>query len=39
VVCILTGHGLKDPDQAIKVATQPKVVAAKIAEIKKEIGL
>ena len=39
VVCILTGHGLKDPDQAIKVATQPKVVAANIEIIKKEIGL
>ncbi len=39
VVCILTGHGLKDPDRAIKVAIQPKVVEAKIDLIKKEIGL
>ncbi|MDD5259258.1 MAG: threonine synthase [bacterium] len=39
VVCILTGHGLKDPDNAIKVATQPKVVAANIDIIKQEIGL
>lgn len=39
VVCILTGHGLKDPDRAIKVATQPKVVAAKLEVIKQEIGL
>ncbi|MDD5132424.1 MAG: threonine synthase [bacterium] len=39
VVCILTGHGLKDPDNAIKVATQPKVVEANINIIKQEIGL
>ncbi len=39
VVCILTGHGLKDPDRAIKVAVQPKVVEAKIDIIKQEIGL
>ncbi|MHB0997686.1 MAG: threonine synthase [Armatimonadota bacterium] len=28
VVCILTGHGLKDPDQAIKNATQPTLIPA-----------
>lgn len=39
VVCILTGHGLKDPDCAIKVATQPKLVEAKLEVIKQEIGL
>lgn len=26
VVCVLTGHGLKDPDQAIAVADRPQVV-------------
>ncbi|MCX5703270.1 MAG: threonine synthase, partial [Candidatus Omnitrophica bacterium] len=26
VVCILTGHGLKDPDRAIKTIKEPKVV-------------
>ena len=25
-VCVLTGHGLKDPDRAIKVSTQPVVL-------------
>ena len=24
IVCTLTGHGLKDPDNAIKVSTQPE---------------
>ena len=28
IVCTLTGHGLKDPDRAIKYACQPKKVAA-----------
>lgn len=28
VVCVLTGHGLKDPDNAIKAATEPIVVEA-----------
>lgn len=39
VVCILTGHGLKDPDCAIKVAIKPKVVEAKLQVIKQEIGV
>lgn len=39
VVCILTGHGLKDPDRAIKVATPPRVAEAKLDAIIKEIGL
>jgi threonine synthase len=26
VVCVLTGHGLKDPDRAIRMATQPVTV-------------
>ncbi|MDI6736649.1 MAG: pyridoxal-phosphate dependent enzyme, partial [bacterium] len=33
IVCILTGHGLKDPDRAIKVATQPTVVPANLEKV------
>lgn len=38
VVCILTGHGLKDPDRAIEIA--PKIIKAKpeIKELAKIIG-
>jgi threonine synthase len=39
VVCILTGHGLKDPDRAIKVATPPKTVEADMKAMIKELGL
>jgi len=39
VVCILTGHGLKDPDRAIKVANPPKVVEANMKAMIKELGL
>jgi threonine synthase len=38
LVCILTGHGLKDPDRAIKTIKQPKVVKADLKVILKEIG-
>jgi threonine synthase len=38
IVCILTGHGLKDPDRAIKSVRQPKVVAANLKAVLKEIG-
>ena len=38
VVCILTGHGLKDPDCAIKNATQPTVVEAKMDALLKALG-
>lgn len=33
VVAVLTGHGLKDPDQAIAVSSKPLVVDAKLDEI------
>jgi len=33
IVCILTGHGLKDPDRAIKSIKKPKVVEPKIKNI------
>ncbi|MDI6828556.1 MAG: threonine synthase [Armatimonadota bacterium] len=38
VVCVLTGHGLKDPDRAIKVATTPITVEAKLEAVLREIG-
>jgi len=33
IVCILTGHGLKDPDCAIKASTKPSVVRARISDV------
>jgi threonine synthase len=38
VVCILTGHGLKDPDRAIKSVATPKSVKPELQAILKEIG-
>lgn len=38
VVCILTGHGLKDPDRAIASVEKPKVVEADLKAVLKEIG-
>jgi len=38
IVCILTGHGLKDPDRAIKTIKAPKVVKPNLKAILKEIG-
>ena len=38
IVCILTGHGLKDPDRAIKTIKQPKVVKANLKAVLREIG-
>ena len=38
IVCILTGHGLKDPDRAIKSIRKPKVLKANTRAILKEIG-
>ncbi|TRZ48927.1 threonine synthase [bacterium] len=38
ITCILTGHGLKDPDRAIKSIEKPKVVKAELKAILKEIG-
>lgn len=37
IVCILTGHGLKDPDRAIASVRKPKVVKADLTAIRKEI--
>ncbi|QAT17100.1 threonine synthase [Candidatus Velamenicoccus archaeovorus] len=38
VVCILTGHGLKDPDRAIASIKKPKVLKADLKAILKEMG-
>jgi threonine synthase len=39
VVCVLTGHGLKDPDWAIAGAPRPKLVAAEVGPILAELDL
>lgn len=38
IVCILTGHGLKDPDRAIASVEKPKVVEANLKAVLREIG-
>jgi threonine synthase len=38
IVCVLTGHGLKDPDRALKTIKKPKIVKPRLASILKEIG-
>ncbi len=39
VVCVLTGHGLKDPDLAISQISVPKVVAPEIGAILAELSV
>ena len=39
IVCVLTGHGLKDPDRAIASVAKPKVLKPKVELIVKEMGL
>jgi len=39
VVCTVTGHGLKDPNIAIKNVTEPVTLEADIKAVLKEIGL
>ena len=39
IVCILTGHGLKDPDRAIKTIKEPKVVPATMEAVLEKIGM
>ena len=39
VVCILTGHGLKDPEWAISGAARPAAVPADAATVAAELGL
>lgn len=37
IVCVLTGHGLKDPDSAVGQAKTPIVINASVAELLKHI--
>jgi threonine synthase len=39
VVCVLTGHGLKDPDLAIGQISVPPVVDADLGSVLRELGL
>jgi threonine synthase len=39
VVCVLTGHGLKDPDTAIGQVDPPPTVEPTYAAISAELGL
>ena len=39
VVCVTTGHGLKDPDTAIKQSEKPIEVEADISAIEDALGL
>jgi threonine synthase len=39
IVCVLTGHGLKDPEWAITGAAQPPTVAAEADAVAAELGL
>ena len=39
VVCVLTGHGLKDPDIAISQISVPTVVDADLAAVLDELAL
>jgi threonine synthase len=38
ITCILTGHGLKDPERAIKSVEEPKVIKPDLDSLLKEIG-
>lgn len=39
IVCVLTGHGLKDPDRAIASIAKPKILDPELGAVVKEIGL
>ena len=39
VVCVTTGHGLKDPDTAIKMSEKPVEVDAEMSAIEKRFRL
>ena len=38
IVCILTGHGLKDPDRAIASVKKPRVIKAHVKTVLREMG-
>ena len=39
IVCVLTGHGLKDPDRAIKSVEKPPIVEATLKAVVEAAGL
>jgi threonine synthase len=39
VVCVTTGHGLKDPDTAVKMSEKPIEVEAEMRAIEDALGL
>jgi len=39
VVCVLTGHGLKDPDLAVKSVREPRPVPPELPAVLEELGL
>ncbi|MBI4395633.1 MAG: threonine synthase [Elusimicrobia bacterium] len=39
VVCILTGHGLKDPDRAMAVVPRPRTIAPTLDAIQRELKI
>ncbi len=39
IVCILTGHGLKDPDRAINSVKTPKIIPARVEAVLEETGI
>ncbi len=39
IVCILTGHGLKDPERAIQTIHKPESIPADMASLKKALSL
>lgn len=39
LICTLTGHGLKDPDNAIKISPKPKLIGASISELEKIVSI
>ena len=39
MVCVTTGHGLKDPDTAVKMSKPPVEVDAEMSAIEDALGL
>jgi threonine synthase len=39
IACVLTGHGLKDPDRSIKTVKEPRVLPADVGSVLNDIGL
>jgi len=39
IVCVLTGHGLKDPDRAIASLKKPRIIKAEINSVIRALGI